>query len=366
MEAIMYTRPMPYDGISLRSGTDCLNLTRLHNPYAIPITERLGEKVTLSPTSSPTKFPYALQTVIAEHEEVGPENVLVANGRHAILHPLFASLAPLQVMLIGPVPQEYHAILDQQQIPFLQLPLNPDDSQGLSSQALQKLRETRADLAILSTPNEFTGSTMSGLQAIFSIIRAPRILVDASLQEFLYPVSTYYEQRYLTCLHSLRPGTTLFMVKDFSSFFSCPGICLACLLGDKHPLGNIQREAPPYTTPIASQAMGELLFQHLDEYRATLPHLTDDVTTTAISIRRSPLFIPDYVFEGPSFVYAGLSLPNRQKEITQILQKHRIRLTSTSPATGLPAGFFRISALNGEALAYLEQIFTLIADEIFE
>lgn len=343
--------------------SSAFNLTTLHNPYAVAVTEEISNLISPQPTHSPEGHSANLHEIIAQHEGVEPDNVYLANGLWHLLHQFFTSLAPRKVVIIGPLPQEYYLTLDLLNIPFHPIALSPEVDFQLSPQALQSLWETQADLVILSTPNLLTGTTLTSLQAVFSMIRAPRVLIDASLQEFLYPSSEYHNQRYKACLSYLRPGISLFMLNNLMPFFACPGLCLAYLLGDKHPLATLKRYTPPYMTTTYAQTLAERLFQRIDDFRATLPQLTTDRINTAITLRRSPLFNPDYVFEGPSFICAALTNHKAASAILDKLHKHHIGLLSIPKTMGIPPGFVRMSVANNQNLAYIEQTCNAIADE---
>lgn len=341
-----------------------LNLATLHNPYAAAITDELSNLIFPQPTQTPEGRSEILQEIIAEHEGVSPDNVYVSNGLWHMLHQFFLSLAPRQVSLIGPLPQEYYSTLELLNIPFTQLPLLPEDDFQVAPQVLQGLWETQADLVIISTPNALTGSSFSSLQAIFSMIRAPRVLVDASLQEFLYPSIQYHHQRYTACLDYLRPGIALFMLNNPMPFFACPGLCLTYLLGDKHPLATLKRHTPPFMTTTYTQALGERIFQRIDDYRATLPQLAADRMNTAINIRRSALFNADLVFEGPSFVCAAFKNHKDTPFILEKLRKHHIGVLPIPKSMGMPPGFIRMSAVNDQHMPYIEQTLNDMAEEL--
>jgi len=344
--------PSPHSDLSGNAPPESqamLDLRSTCNYLAAELTSALAARVPLSLdcfTSSPSR----LQAALGRHEGLGPENILVGNGVYSLFWPLLFSLAPRHVLFVGPTDSEYLRACQTLGIGFELLGLTVEDDFGIGQGGLQSLWETRADLVVITAPNNPTGAVYPNFHTVFRMLRSPRVLVDHSFREFLYPTEDYFQHSFKGYAGHLRQGVSLFTLHSFSHFFAAPGIRLGYLTGEARLLARIAALLPAHSPTPFSLALGEAMLAAVEEYRQTLPALETLLTHCGHTLRRCAAFDPDRVTAGPGFLCCGLKNPAAMDAFIQGLKPFRIRVFNCDPVPGMPAGFIRVQARNSDEM----------------
>lgn len=345
-------------------GQHYLDFSGASNLAAHELTKAIINKNPFIFDACPKKFSHLLIENIARHEAVRDDAVLLGNGGTDLIWLCLHSLAPKEVLLVGPLPPEYEKTCKSLSIPYSAIKTKAQNNFAFEPKDLEQIWTTRADLIVLSTPNNPTGITYPNFNAVFNMLRAPRLLIDGVFREYLFGTDAYYENSYSNYKENLRPGVNLFVLHSFSHFFDCQALRLGYVLGDYMQIRQIMSSRPNYGISPYAQSIGNILISSLDEYRATLPELENMLLKTSYTILQSGIFNQDQIFNGPGFVCAGMHEPNKVENLIVELRRRRIKVYDCSQASNMPKGFIRFQARPDTDLEILDEALRVIADKL--
>ena len=318
------------------------------NIFAHDLTEALVRSTPYPFLHYPDTQSTSLVRAIAEHEQVEPDRILAGNGAAELIWLVMQGFAPRLVLFVGPVFSEHITACEALSIPYEILTPSPARDFDLSSEDLARLWESSADLVVLCTPNNPAGITYPNMRAVFQVLRAPRVLIDNSYREFLYPTEEYNENHLNAYSAAARPGVAVFTLHSFTKFFCCPGIRLGYLMGDRNHLARLISRRPSWTISPFAQVMGQEFLRSIEDYRERLEPLHAAQTEMGRELRRLDCLDPDRVFDGPGFFCCGLTSGRTAQGVFSALLKQHIVVRGCDNIPGMPPGYIRVQARPAE------------------
>lgn len=333
------------------------------NIFAYSLTHELVKNTPYPFLHYPDSKAAALVEAIAEHEQAASERILPGNGGAELIWLFLRALSPRKTLFIGPVFSEYIRACHALELSYEILTPPAENDFSCTTENLERLWETDADLVVLCNPNNPAAVVYDNMGSILHMLRAPRLLVDNSYREFLFG-SDAYQENHITAYQELaRPGVSIFTLNSFTKFFCCPGIRLGYLLGDRTQLPRIESLQPSWTVSPFAQIMGQQFLANLEAYRETLPALHAAVEHLGRELRRLDCMNPERIFEGPGFLCCGLSSRFDAASVSRALIKQRIIVRNCDTIPGMPPGYIRIQARpEKDADRLLEALFNLGLD----
>lgn len=324
-----------------RRPSDFIDFSSNTHAYAHTLTARLVRDTPVSFATYPDSECAALVQGIAEHEKLEPDRILAGNGSADLIWLFMTIMAPRKVLLLGPIFSEYARACVAFGIPYDVVTPPPEQEFICGPAELRRVWDSDADLAVLCCPNNPGAVTYPNIQELFGVLRVPRVLVDNTYREFLWEEPEYARNNHHAYTDWVRSGVTLFTLNSFTKFFACPGIRLGYLVGGESQLRRIARMRPPWSVATFAQDLGLAFLAHLDAYRAELAPMRRERTDAACRTRRMPCFNPDFVFEGPSFITAGLLPGLSAASLRDKLLERGLIVRNCDGIPGMPPGFIR-------------------------
>lgn len=312
------------------------------NEFARPLTEQLIKETSYPFDRYPDSNSFALRETIARHEHTAPDKILVGNGSSELIFLAMQALAPTSALLIGPIFMEYARACQALGIPYKVLSLPPSTGFTFTRSEVHALWHSRADLAVICTPNNPTGAVYENIAAILEVTPCPRILIDNTYREFMWDDGPYAENCWQSYQSHLRPGANVLSLNSFTKFFHCAGIRLGYVVADKALISAMDSLRAPWTVSAFAQDMGCKFLNHLDEYRAFLPSLRLSRGRMAHELANTGLFYEDLIFEGPSFLTLAVKEPLSALELKQHLLKWHVLIRVCDNIPGMPPNYVRV------------------------
>ncbi|MDR3176881.1 MAG: aminotransferase class I/II-fold pyridoxal phosphate-dependent enzyme [Desulfovibrio sp.] len=330
-----------------------LDLSGNASAFARPLTGALVDGTPYPFAHYPDLEAADLTRAIAAHEGTDATRCLTGNGGAELIRLAIQVLAPRKVLLLGPIFSEYAATCALFGIPCETISTRVENRFDISAREMEKIRISDADMLILCTPNNPTGTTYENIDLLLGHIRTPRILADLSYREFLHGTEDYRANSYRAYLEKVQDGVKVFTLHSFTKFFCCPGIRLGYILGEAKAIRRMAALQPPWSVSPFAQVMGIRFLENIEEYRQTLPALRKAVLNLGRDLRRMDFLDPDRVTEGPGFLCCGLRPPLTAKAAADFMLKRRILIRDCDNISGMPGGYVRVRAGREEETAEL-------------
>lgn len=312
------------------------------NEFARAITQDLINGTPYPFDRYPDPDSTILRDKIARHEGTAPENIMVGNGSSELIFLAIQAMRPSSALLIGPIFMEYARACEALGIPYEILALPPETGFTFGRAELHALWRSRADLAILCTPNNPTGVNFENLAFILEALPCQRLLVDSTYREFLWGDSSYQENYWKACQRSLRPGTGVVSLNSFTKFFHCAGVRLGYVVADRSLINTMESLRAPWTVSAFAQEMGCKFLNKIDEYRSVLPELRLSQARMTEELCGTGLFEENLIFAGPSFITMGLRCGLNAMALKNHLLKWHVLIRVCDNIPGMPPNFVRI------------------------
>ena len=324
-----------------RNAGDFIDYSSNTHIFAEDITERLVRETPVPFATYPDTACAELCAALAAHEGIDPERILPGNGSADLIWLFMTAMAPRKVLLLGPMFSEYARVCMAFGIPCEIITPPPEQEFICGPAELRRIYDSGADLAVLCTPNNPGAVTYPNIQEIFGVLRVPRVLVDGTYREFLWGDPEYEANRHAAYQSWVRAGVTLFTMNSFTKFFACPGIRLGYLAGGESQIRRLTRIRPPWSVSGFAQDLGLAFLAHIGAYRERLLPLRMERAAQARELRRMECFNPDFVFEGPSFITAGLVPGLSSAKLREKLLEQGLVIRGCDTIPGMPPGFIR-------------------------
>ena len=322
------------------------------NVFAQEITRRLCGESPYPFINYPASDSAELCAAIATHESVKPENILCGNGAADLIWLALHALKPASVLFLGPVFSEWIRACNALGIGCQIITPPAEDEFACTAEILNRLWESRAELAVVCSPNNPGGVTYDNLGNILAVLRTPRVLVDLSYREFLHGKPEYAWHAW-PALHEARGrGAEIYGLHSFTKFFCCPGIRLGYLVGEARAIAALGAQTPAWSVAPFAQNLGLAFLEHLEAYRESLGELVPARYDLGANLWRMELFEPDLVLEGPNFFCCGLkkdgNLKGRAGKLQNELLRRGVLVRDCDNIPGMPPGFVRIQVRGRE------------------
>jgi threonine-phosphate decarboxylase len=197
----------------------------------------------------------ALRSALADYEKVPYQQIICGNGASELLLALASALAPKKAMLLAPGFLEYERVLTTAGTKIRWFTLSADLDYQPGNAFLELLRETDAQLVMLSNPNNPTGALLSpdylGQMQEITRERGIILVVDECFLEFLEQPEIYSMKQYLAS------NDHLVVIRAFTKTFACAGLRLGYLLcGNQDILCECKKHLPQWNLSLPAAYAG--------------------------------------------------------------------------------------------------------------
>jgi len=233
-----------------------IKLDAMENPYALPESLKTAWLECLAGVEI-NRYPdadmLALRTMIAEHDGVKPEQVLLGNGSDELIQMLL--LANVAGTCVTPAPTfvMYDVISRWLKRSVATVPLEKDFSLD-AQKFLNVCGREKAAIAFLACPNNPTGNLWPE-ETIQAIIRGFRGLLV--IDEAYMPFS---ERNHTHLIDS-----NVMVLRTFSKL-GWAGLRLGYVLGDAKVIADLNKVRMPYNINSLTQASAHFFLQHRDVF----------------------------------------------------------------------------------------------------
>ena len=197
----------------------------------------------------------ALREAIADYEGVESAQILCGNGASELLLAIVAALHPKRAFLAAPSFLEYERVLSAVGAQIRWHVLSEKDDYLPGEVFLDELKETDADLVILSNPNNPTGTLMQPeyMRQVVCLTagRGITLVMDECFLDFLEEPERYSAKQYL------EKDGHLLVLKAFTKTFACAGLRIGYLLcADQDILCKCKMHLPEWNVSLPAAYAG--------------------------------------------------------------------------------------------------------------
>ena len=213
-----------------------------------------------------------LATFLNSRSDTGlaPQNIWAANGSNEIIQSLFLAFGGEGALGFTPSYSMHPLIARVTNTPWVSGARNPDFTLELDV-AADQIRQTKAKLVFITTPNNPTGTTLP-LQDIGAIASAVAevgglLVVDEAYAEFSDEASA---------VTLLGEYSHLVVVRTMSKAFAFAGARVGYLAANEEVVSALQLVRLPYHLSAVTQAIALVALDHSDELLATVAKLVSN------------------------------------------------------------------------------------------
>lgn len=215
-------------------------------PFDIPqaIKQQIAEKmVHLAWNRYPDFYNNELTALLAKHNNVHPDQVVLGNGSSQLIQQMVGCFAKFMSVAIieKPTFTFYHQVCDNEQLAYREWELTCDGTHDLST--FPQLAEPA--LIILTSPNNPTGTTLplTSLQVLLDKHPESIFIVDEAYGEFGGDSAQTLIGQY----------PNLLVLKTLSKGYGMPGIRFGYVLGGKSVIQLLKKHTVPFTVNIFTE-----------------------------------------------------------------------------------------------------------------
>ncbi|UZP68881.1 aminotransferase class I/II-fold pyridoxal phosphate-dependent enzyme [Desulfovibrio mangrovi] len=283
-----------------------------------------------------------LRDVLARHENVSPESILVGNGSSENIFLTIQQLRPRHVVMLAPIFSEYVRACEAFGVPYTLIPCSADNGFACREHELNALRELQADLAIICSPNNPACVTYDNMADILSAVQASTILVDNTYSEFLWGLPAYEDNRLTVYRELVNTDTQVITVQSFTKFFYCTGVRLGYSVASPALTERLAAGKTPWTVSAYAEQAGIAFMNSMQSYRDRLHPMREERRHFVSALQATGAFAEDRIFSGVNYVTAGLKTPERSQEVYASLLEQGILVRVCDNIPGMPAGYLRM------------------------
>lgn len=206
----------------------------------------------------PTESVELLKEQIADNFRLSKDNVLLANGSNEILQKLFFAFGGRARKVVYPNPSfslyEVHAKLSGSTIVTVDL---KDDYTFDSGRFVDAVKENKASLAVICSPNNPTGTKipLGDIEYVARNIDCA-LVIDEAYVEFSGESAMCFLQKY----------PHLMITRTFSKAYGLASARIGYLLADKKVIDMVSKAILPYHVNALSAISADVVYQLRDEY----------------------------------------------------------------------------------------------------
>lgn len=240
-------------------GIEVLDYSANINPMGL--SDRLKEAV-IENLSILEKYPdpdyLEMKEVIAKHNKVEVENIVVGNGATEIMFLYAKNLKPKKVLIVSPTFAEYERALKTVNCEIDYFQLKEDEDFVLNLPRLQETLDRTYDLLVVCNPNNPTGKFIDKLilndLAVYCKNKGVSILLDEAFIEF---VDGSMERSLVEYRHE-----NVFIVRALTKFFAIPGLRLGYgITFDEKLKGKIEGNREPWSVNAIAELATKVLLE---------------------------------------------------------------------------------------------------------
>lgn len=332
-----------------------IKLDAMENPYAWP-EDMVEEWLSLLRTAEPNRYPdpacRALKTALREANGVPAESgILLGNGSDEIIQIILMALAPGSgVLAPEPTFVMYRQISASLGLPFVGVPLRPDDF-SLDTDALcAAIAEHRPAVVFLAYPNNPTGN-LFGVEAIERVLdAAPGLVV---MDEAYAP---YAEASFMSRL----PARPNLLVMRTLSKLGLAGLRLGFAVGAPAWIEQFEKIRLPYNINILTQISAEFALKRQAVFEAQVRCLLRDRGLLAEALRQWPDI---RVYESRANFILFRLLDKDAGEVFGQLKAAGVLVKNLHPSGGMLSGCLRVTVGTPEEnRAFVGNLFRILGN----
>ncbi|MGB6128234.1 MAG: histidinol-phosphate transaminase [Psychrilyobacter sp.] len=199
-----------------------------------------------------------MKEVIARHNKVEVENIIVGNGATEIMFLYAKNLKPKKVLIISPTFAEYERALKIVDCEIDYFQLKEEEDFILNIPRLKKTLEDSYDLLVVCNPNNPTGKFIDKVilddLAISCKYKGISILLDEAFIEF---VDGSMDRSLVEYKHK-----NVFIVRALTKFFAIPGLRLGYGITFNEELkGRIEKNREPWSVNAIAELATKVLLE---------------------------------------------------------------------------------------------------------
>lgn len=215
------------------------------NPFGLPesLKKAVGENFHIFEKYPDPEY-VELREILAKHNGMNFENIIVGNGATEIIFLYMKMLNPKKALVVNPTFVEYERALMQTSCQVDHFQLEENENFVLDKEKLREELNKDYDLLVICNPNNPTGRfmTRAEMKDIAAIAKesGTKLMVDEAFIEFV-------EGNYSESIAHLK-DPNIFVVRALTKFFAIPGIRLGfAICHDSAIIKRIQGEREPWT-----------------------------------------------------------------------------------------------------------------------
>lgn len=305
------------------------------NPYPIPeqVRDSLVESLFhIDRYPDPTQR--AFRQVMAEVEQVDPQQVIGGNGASELLLAIARTIMPKRALLLAPSFYGYHHALQSIDCQVEIFHLKEEEDFVLQENVLSSIKDK--DIVFLTNPNNPTGRNIDAnlLHRILDsgLEYGTTIVVDECFLKMSKATGQQSMSRYI------QDYPNLYIVNAFTKLFSIPGVRTGYVLSQKKNIEQLRRHIPEWNMSVVAQEVsvtcGRILLH------------TDFVEKSWELIVKERQYLTEECKALGFHVYPSDSsflLLYTNRNLYEDLLKQRILIRDCSNFVGLEKGYYRIA-----------------------
>jgi threonine-phosphate decarboxylase len=212
------------------------------NPLGPPASARRAFAESVGEISRyPDPYGDKLKAALAARHGMDAAQVLVGNGSTQLIYLLCAALRPRKALVVGPAFSEYANALSLAGAQIRDWTVAVNDDFQFSPKRFMAAWEKDCDIAMVATPNSFTGRLVPkpALEKIAHAASARKnlLVVDEAFVDFVESESIKM---------MVRHNPYLLVLRSLTKYYALPGLRLGYLVGDERRIAEIAAFQEPW------------------------------------------------------------------------------------------------------------------------
>ncbi len=241
-----------------------IHLDKNESPFDLPhgLKRDLFRELSGIPLNRyPTAYPVELEEKIAEHLNLSPENVLVANGSDELIGLILKVFEGGHMVISSPTFGMYDFFAALEGIKIVDVPLDENFELGEVERFAGGARAI-----FICSPNNPTGNAHPRGRIIEVLETGAPVVLDEAYAEFS-------KEGYLDLV---RDFDNLIVLRTFSKAFGLAGARLGYAVASEETMKYLRRVLPPFSVSSLSLKAGEFMLEHLDYVRHVIRYIIEE------------------------------------------------------------------------------------------
>jgi threonine-phosphate decarboxylase len=275
----------------------------------------------------------SLARQIANHHQVGADQVLVNSGTTESIYLIAQAYAGRTTTIVTPAFAEYEDACR----------MHGHSLHFMNWEQLVHFPQVTSDLIFICNPNNPTGAVFS--QVADWIRMNPRTLfvVDEAFIEFTNQLDTG--------IPLLQQFSNLLVMRSLTKAYAIPGLRLGYVVGSSLLIDRLKAVKQPWTVNAMALAAGHFIFDHYAAVQLPLGQLLRDKKEFVDQLTHNPLL---RLYDSGTHFFLVQTQKGTAAELkTHLLETHGLLIRDASNFRDLEAGHFRVCTLSPEKNALL-------------